>query len=138
MKDTEMIQHALSGRGIDFRIILLYKENEQGRDPAFAAVFGNPVDGCLVRIHSRCVYGEAFESEYCDCGPQLRMSLDLIRAEGSGVVIYLDQEGRAAGLLAKARGYVLTQTTGLDTFASYTEQGIPTDSRSYESAVQLL
>jgi GTP cyclohydrolase II len=138
MSAAELIQHALAGRGVNFRIVLECKEDMGAGEPAFAAVFGDPKDGCLVRVHSRCVYGEAFESEYCDCGPQLKTSLELIRAEGSGVVVYLDQEGRASGLAAKARGYMLTEKTGSDTFSSYIKQGLPADARSYGSAVYLL
>jgi GTP cyclohydrolase II len=103
-----------------------------------AAVFGEPTDGCLVRIHSRCVYGEIFESVDCDCRDQLRQSMAMMRKAGAGVLIYLDQEGRGAGLLAKARGYQLTQTTGLDTFSSYRMLGLPEDARTYEDAVAIL
>lgn len=103
-----------------------------------AAVFGQPQDGCLVRIHSRCVYGEIFESVDCDCRDQLRNSMAMMRTAGAGVLIYLDQEGRGAGLLTKARGYQLSQEHGLDTFTSYRTLGVPEDSRSYEDAVAIL
>jgi 3,4-dihydroxy 2-butanone 4-phosphate synthase/GTP cyclohydrolase II len=62
----------------------------------------------------------------------------MMRKAGSGVLIYLDQEGRGAGLLAKALGYQLTQREGLDTFSSYRVLGLPEDSRSYEDAVAIL
>ena len=68
-----------------------------GADPKFysnaAAVYGKAVDGCLVRIHSRCMYSEVFASRECDCGWQLKRSRELLTLRG-GVLIYLDQEGR--------------------------------------------
>ncbi|TDV40379.1 3,4-dihydroxy 2-butanone 4-phosphate synthase/GTP cyclohydrolase II [Actinophytocola oryzae] len=103
-----------------------------------AAVFGEPTNGCLVRIHSRCVYGEIFESVDCDCRDQLRQSMAMMRKAGAGVLIYLDQEGRGAGLLAKALGYQLTQRHGIDTFSSYRSLGLPEDCRTYEDAVAIL
>jgi 3,4-dihydroxy 2-butanone 4-phosphate synthase/GTP cyclohydrolase II len=108
-----------------------------GNQPC-AAVFGEPTDGCLVRIHSRCVYGEIFESVDCDCRDQLRQSMAMMRKAGAGVLIYLDQEGRGAGLLNKARGYQLTQRHGLDTFSSYRKLGLLEDCRTYEDAVAIL
>jgi GTP cyclohydrolase II len=108
-----------------------------GNQPC-AAVFGEPTDGCLVRIHSRCVYGEIFESVDCDCRDQLRQSMGMMRKAGAGVLIYLDQEGRGAGLLAKALGYQLTQRHGLDTFSSYRKLGLLEDCRTYDDAVAIL
>ncbi|WP_280456868.1 GTP cyclohydrolase II [Nocardia carnea] len=97
-------------------------------------VFGRPADGCLVRIHSRCLYGEALDSQDCDCGPELRKSLDLIQEAGDGVLVYLEQEGRGAGLIAKALGYREAERTGTDTFTAYRNLGYPEDARSYAHA----
>ncbi len=103
-------------------------------------VFGdpNPDDSCLVRIHSRCLYGEMLRSDDCDCGPELDISLDLISNAGSGVLIYLEQEGRGMGLLAKARGYRYSQEHRVDTFTAYKELGFPADARTYTHAVESL
>ncbi|WP_280422825.1 GTP cyclohydrolase II [Nocardia carnea] len=101
-------------------------------------VFGRPADGCLVRIHSRCLYGEALDSQDCDCGPELRTSLDLIQEAGAGVLVYLEQEGRGAGLIAKALGYREAERTGADTFTAYRNLGYPEDSRSYAQAADSL
>ncbi|MGX1811642.1 GTP cyclohydrolase II [Nocardia sp. NPDC055321] len=103
-----------------------------------ALLFGDIADGCLVRVHSRCLYGDALRSLDCDCGPELDLAMDMIQAEGSGILLYLEQEGRGAGLVAKARGYHVSQRDGLDTFASYARLGLPPDSRSYERAAALL
>lgn len=105
---------------------------------ACAFVFGDPYDGCLVRIHSRCLYGEVFGSTECDCGPQLQRSIELIRAAGSGLVIYLEQEGRGAGLLAKARAYRYCEDFGADTFTAYAAMELPADCRSYEAAARII
>ncbi|MFI5719215.1 GTP cyclohydrolase II [Nocardia sp. NPDC051750] len=107
-------------------------------DLGHVLVFGDPVDGCLVRIHSRCLYGEALDSQDCDCGPELRKSLDLIQQAGSGVLVYLEQEGRGAGLIAKALGYREAERTGSDTFTAYRNLGIPVDSRGYQHAAKSL
>jgi len=103
-------------------------------------VFGDPKpdDNCLVRIHSRCLYGEMLRSDDCDCGPELDISLDLISEAGSGVLIYLDQEGRGMGLVAKAHGYRHSQQHRVDTFIAYKELGYPADARTYTHAVDSL
>jgi 3,4-dihydroxy 2-butanone 4-phosphate synthase/GTP cyclohydrolase II len=112
-----------------------------GADPKFysnaAAVYGEVKDGSLVRIHSRCVYSEVFGSRECDCGWQLRRSRELLTLQG-GVLIYLDQEGRGAGLRAKADAYRLNHEDGLDTYQAYEKLGLPSDSRNYADAVQVL
>ena len=112
-----------------------------GTDPKFysnaAAVYGTAVDGCLVRIHSRCMYSEVFASRECDCGWQLRRSRELLTLQG-GVLIYLDQEGRGAGLRSKADAYRLYHEDGLDTYQAYEKLGLPADLREYVDAVQIL
>lgn len=138
MGDVNLTEHELRHADGDFRVVVLGRGSDVHGNQPCAAVFGEPEDGCLVRIHSRCVYGEIFESVDCDCRDQLRQSMAMMRKAGSGVLIYLDQEGRGAGLLAKALGYQLTQREGLDTFSSYRVLGLPEDSRSYEDAVAIL
>ncbi|MGX1811641.1 GTP cyclohydrolase [Nocardia sp. NPDC055321] len=96
------------------------------------------IDDCLVRIHSRCLYGDALQSDDCDCGPELDLAMDMIQGEGSGVLIYLEQEGRGSGLIVKAMGLRLGAQIGVDTFTSYKMLGHPIDSRSYEHAAEAL
>ena len=112
-----------------------------GEDSKFysnaAVVYGEVRPGCLVRIHSRCMYSEVFDSRECDCGWQLRRSRELLTVQG-GVLIYLDQEGRGAGLRAKANAYRLNNEEGLDTFQAYEKLGLPSDLREYADAVQIL
>lgn len=132
---TEVVEHRLQDSDGDFRVVVLGGSEQP--NPACAAVFGEPRDGCLVRIQSRCLYGEIFGSTNCDCLYQLDKSLEEIKRH-SGVLIYLDQEGRGAGLLTKARGYRLCQEEGIDTFAAYAALERKADTRSYGDAVALL
>ena len=108
-----------------------------GADANVAVVYGEVHDGCLVRIHSKCTYSEIFASRECDCGWQLQMSRHMLTMRG-GVLIYLDQEGRGAGLRAKANAYRMYQEDRLDTYQAYESLGLPPDSRDYADAVQFL
>ncbi|AYF79217.1 GTP cyclohydrolase II [Nocardia yunnanensis] len=92
----------------------------------------------LVRIHSRCLYGDALQSDDCDCGPELDQAMDRIQWEDAGVLLYLEQEGRGAGLEVKARGLGITQALGYDTFAAYDELGYQHDYRNYDTAAEFL
>lgn len=96
-----------------------------------------PGEDALVRVHSECITGEAFGSLKCECGPQLRASLDLVQQRG-GVVVYLrGQEGRGIGLANKLRAYQL-QENGIDTLDANLQLGLPGDARDYTAAAEIL
>lgn len=90
----------------------------------------------LVRIHSCCVTGEVFSSNYCDCKEQLEEALKRISKDG-GIVLYLQQEGRGAGLYNKLDAYAL-QRQGYDTFEANHLLNFPDDLRSYKVAAEML
>ncbi len=129
--------HRFTRKGRDTRVRVI-ELPDHGDGGGHILVFGDISDGCLVRVHSRCLYGEALRSDDCDCGPELDKSLDMILEAGSGVLVYLEQEGRGAGLLAKARGYLESEKSGEDTFTSYERLGYAPDGRSYEQAARAL
>lgn len=91
----------------------------------------------LVRIHSECLTGDIFHSKRCDCGPQLHKSLEMIEEEGTGIILYMRQEGRGIGLLNKLKAYEL-QEHGYDTVEANIHLGFPAEMRDYGLSAQML
>ena len=95
---------------------------------------GEPV---LVRVHSSCLTGDIFGSCRCDCGEQLQKAMERIEAEGKGVIVYMNQEGRGIGLLNKLKAYKL-QEQGLDTVEANLQLGFGMDERDYGVGAQII
>jgi GTP cyclohydrolase II len=91
----------------------------------------------LVRVHSECFTGDLLGSLRCDCGPQLHQAIRRMEAEGSGVLLYMAQEGRGIGLANKLRAYAL-QDRGLDTLDANRALGWGADERSFAAAAAML
>jgi len=112
--------------------------NRKPVENAVALVMGDiQLQPPIVRIHSQCLTGDVFHSLRCDCHDQLHLALSRITAEGAGILLYEQQEGRGIGLMAKLRAYEL-QDQGLDTIEANEQLGFRADYREFELPAEVL
>lgn len=132
VEETQMPTKFGEFRAIGYRTYLDKKEH-------VALVMGDlsQPGATLVRVHDKCVTGDVFGSLRCDCGEQLDAAMKRIAAEGRGVIVYMDQEGRGIGLHNKLKAYKL-QEEGLDTVEANVALGLPAENRDYGIGAQIL
>lgn len=115
--------------------IRVYKKSDEEHSALIKNL--NPQKTVLVRIHSSCQTGDIFGCLRCDCGAQLDLALKMIGKNGSGVLLYLNQEGRGIGFFNKIKAHAL-QEQGLDTVEANEQLGFKPDMRDYHIAAEIL